>query len=210
MSAQPQNLQQLAEALLYRYRYFVISLVLGIASLGLGAALLSSNLFEETKVEVLSAKSESQEEVGEEIVAEISGSVESPGVYKLAVEARIDDLLVQAGGLSSQADRSWVEKNLNRASKLVDGQKIYIPEVGEIAINQTSNSNSETGTTNISGKVNINSASLKELDKLSGIGEVRAQAIIDNRPYATTEELVSKKVLPKSIFDKIKEEIVAF
>lgn len=215
MPAQPQKLQELAEALLFRYRYFVISLGLGIVSLSVGAVLLGSNLFEETKVEVLSANSEvSQEETG--IVVEISGFVQNPGVYKMNPDARIDNLLVKAGGLSAQADREWVEKNLNRAAKLADAQKIYVPEQGETNVAVPSVGTSATSQTsvasaaNLQGKVNINSASLKELDKLSGIGEVRAQAIIDNRPYATLDELVSRKAIPKSVFDKIKDELIAF
>ena len=52
----------------------------------------------------------------------------NPGVYELKNTDRIDDALVAAGGLSGEADRDWVEINLNKAEKLYDGQKIYIPK----------------------------------------------------------------------------------
>ena len=52
---------------------------------------------------------------------------EKPGVYRLSQDDRIDDALIVAGGVSASADREWMEKFLNRAAKLSDGQKIYIP-----------------------------------------------------------------------------------
>ena len=209
MPNQPQKLQELAEALLFRYRYLIISLVFGLSLLGFGAAILGSNLFEETKVEVLGST-----EVGEmgeirEIRVEIAGEVQTPGVFEVSEGDRVEELLIKSGGLSASADRSWVEKNLNRAQKLVDGQKIYIPRLGEATKSTESMASTGGMGTKAGDKININSASLKELDSLAGIGAVRAQAIIDNRPYATTQDLVSKKIIPKSVFEDIKEEIIA-
>ena len=57
------------------------------------------------------------------------------------------------------------------------------------------------------GKININSASASELDSLPGIGDKRAAAIIKGRPYKTTDELVSKKVLSQGVYNKIKTHI---
>ena len=55
--------------------------------------------------------------------------------------------------------------------------------------------------------VNVNSASVEELDELDGIGKTRAVAIIGGRPYSRTEELVSKHVLSKNVYDVIKDKI---
>jgi len=55
--------------------------------------------------------------------------------------------------------------------------------------------------------VNINTADAATLDKLYGIGKSRAASIIKNRPYKAADELVSKKVLPQSVFDKIKGQL---
>jgi DNA uptake protein ComE-like DNA-binding protein len=63
--------------------------------------------------------------------------------------------------------------------------------------------------TAVTQKVNINTATAAELDALPQIGEKRSEAIIKNRPYKTPDELVSKKVLSKGIYDKIKGSIVA-
>ena len=55
--------------------------------------------------------------------------------------------------------------------------------------------------------VNVNSASVEELDELDGIGKTRAVAIIGGRPYSRPEELVSKHVLSKNVYDVIKDKI---
>lgn len=60
-----------------------------------------------------------------------------------------------------------------------------------------------------SSKIDINSASKDELMTLSGIGDATAQKIIANRPYRAKNELVSKKIVPKSTYEKIKDQIIA-
>lgn len=57
--------------------------------------------------------------------------------------------------------------------------------------------------------VDINSASKEELDALAGIGEARSDAIIKGRPYKGKDELYQKKIIPKSVYDKIKDKIIA-
>ena len=61
-----------------------------------------------------------------------------------------------------------------------------------------------------SGLIDINAASESELDTLSGIGPVTAGKIIDNRPYGSLEELVSKKAVSSSVFEKIKDHISVY
>lgn len=198
-----------SEEFVSRNRWQVLSALVGLVFVAGGIFLFGSSFFEQPKVEILGAESQgNQGNMGAEIVAEISGEVQKPGVYKLASNSRVDDLLISAGGLSSSADRTYVEKNINRAGKLVDGQKIFIPKIGEVRdIGAVGGETQQKAS--INSKININSASLKELDSLSGVGAVRAQAIIDNRPYGTIEQLVEKKVLTKSVFDKIKDNIIA-
>ncbi|RJQ36518.1 ComEA family DNA-binding protein [Candidatus Microgenomates bacterium] len=149
------------------------------------------------------SEAESLKNQNKEIFADIEGGVVKPGVYSLPLQARIQDLLVSAGGLSAEADRSWVAKNLNLAAKLTDGVKIYIPMAGEAL--GTSTTNVET----ING-ININTASEQELDSLSGIGLVTAQKIIDNRPYSSIDDLLEKKVVTQKVFEKIKARITIY
>jgi len=143
------------------------------------------------------------------LFVDLEGAVEKPGVYELPSDARINDLLIAGGGLAAKADREWVEKNLNLAQKLIDGAKIYIPRQGEVGAEQESEKVAGSSAV-IAGKINVNSASASELDTLWGIGEVRAKAIIDNRPYQSIEELKTKKIIPSNVYERIKDEIAVF
>lgn len=141
-----------------------------------------------------------------EIVVDVEGAVLKPGVYKLPVDSRVQDALIAAGGMGEHADRQKVAKGMNLAAKVIDGGKVYIPFTGE---------NSSGGSTadallgaKTSGLVNINTASETELDSLPGVGPSTAQKIISSRPYTSVEELISKKVVGKSAFEKIKESII--
>jgi competence protein ComEA len=152
-----------------------------------------------------------EEEPVDLIKVDISGEVKSPGVYEFEEGQIIEDALQKAGGLTEEADSEYVEKSINRAEKLTDQQKIYIPAKAE-AINSDNNTES-IGSTDISGvsgtsrKVNINSASLNELDSLPGIGPAYAQKIIDGRPYSKIEDVKSVKGIGDATFEKIKDQI---
>jgi len=128
----------------------------------------------------------------------------------------LEALLVSAGGVSSSADRIWMEKTLNRAAKLTDGQKIYIPKAGEqsTVVSAKNTSEYQTVSPDFSGQkeglVNINTASLKDLDSLPGIGPVYGQNIIEHRPYSNVGELLSKAVLKPSVYEKIKDLVTAY
>lgn len=136
---------------------------------------------------------------------DIEGAVISPGVYTLALGARVKDALAAALGLSGDADRNWVAKNLNLATKLTDGQKIYIPKMNEAKVNFQ-----ETLGVSDNQKININTASSAELDGLPGVGPATASKIIKLRPYSDTNELVSKKAVGSKAFEQIKDKIAAY
>lgn len=138
------------------------------------------------------------------ITVDVEGAVIKPGVYSLNSSARVKDALIATGGLSSDADRGWVAKNLNLALKLSDSMKIYIPFQGD---NKVQGTTSSIGGSLISSLININSATLSELDSLPGIGPVTAQKIVDGRPYSSINDLLSKKILKSSVFEKIKDKI---
>lgn len=138
---------------------------------------------------------------------DIEGAVEHPGVYQIPMGSRVADALVAAGGLSSVADRERIAKTINQASKLSDGMKLYLPKTGEQTAG-TSQISSDTVVLAASTKlININTASLDQLDTLPGIGPVTAQKIISSRPYGSIDELTRRSVVTQSVFGKIKEKI---
>ena len=172
----------------------------------LGAGLIYLSLFSlalwqrpKQSVEYLAAgDSPDQNSNRAEVWVDISGAVVSPGVYQLVNGDRIKDALVAAGGLTGLADRDFVATTVNLAAKVADGDKIYIPAAGgEVAGAAT-------------GKVNLNKATTNELMSLDGIGTTRARAIIDNRPYAAVADLVAKKVISQTIFEKIKDKVAVY
>lgn len=179
-----------------------VPVILGLIGVFLVSVGILTTLFfyqqKEPEIEIISGEEEGT------IWVDLAGAVMQPGVYELPGGSRYKDLLARAGGLAAGADREWVEKNLNLAQKLEDSQKVYIPSQSEAAGEVAGES------TVVSGKININTASASELDTLWGIGEVRAKDIIDSRPYSSIDELLTKKVIPSNVFEKIKEEITVF
>ena len=200
--------------LFYRFR-FPLLLLLGGLILTLFGIFIYKNgyLSGPTKIEVLQSVTESQER---EITAEAAGAVLKPGVYKMPAGSRVEDLLILSGGFSGAADRNWTDKYLNRAAKLTDGQKVYIPGTDEQLDGRSANKSDDIKTDqSVLGAtrtdlVNVNTASLSELDSLPGIGPVYAQNIIEHRPYSNIEELVSKGAIKQSLFDKIKDKIAVY
>lgn len=142
---------------------------------------------------------ESSEEKLSCIYVDIDGAVKNPGVYEFAPGDRVIDAIEKAGGLEEDA----YTKNLNKARKLVDGEKIYIFEVGENTLLDLYNDGND-------GKININTASKENLMSLPGIGEVYAQRIIDYRSvknFSSIEEIKEVQGIGDKIFEKIKESI---
>ena len=136
------------------------------------------------------------------IKVDVEGQVLKPGVYSLDSNSRVQDALIAAGGLSSEANRNAI----NLAAKIADGQKIYVPAIGEEGTTSIMGTTGITGE-NYGGIVSINSGTQAELEGLPGIGPVTAQKIIDNRPYGSQEELLDKKVVGKATYEKIKDMI---
>ena len=180
---------------------FQTSIILALIGTALiGAGLSTTSIFKNS-AEPEFIPAQQNEEVKEEIVVDISGAVKKPGVYTFERGSRVNEAIESAGGYTKLADRDWISKNINLATKLVDAQKIYIAKIGESGI---VSGVSQSTTANLSAKININSATEAELDSLPGIGEVRTGKIIAGRPYSSIEELLSKKILGEGTFAKIK------
>lgn len=145
---------------------------------------------------------------GSELVVDIAGGVMRPGVYRLPVEARVEDAIIMAGGLSADADGDRLSKVVNRAAKLSDGAKLYIPKKSDETSGNVSTANlPNSPDLPYLSQVSVNAASQSELEALTGIGPVTATKIINGRPYTSLEELVSKKAMGQALFEKLKGQL---
>jgi len=204
------------EEFIFTYRYPLIFVLLGALLITLGLFFLRKGTSDNFQgVEVLESGLDGLSD-DSNVVVEVSGAVEKPGVYSLEKNSRIEDALISAGGISADANRDWMEKALNRAAKIVDGQKIYIPKEDEQSNTLSANNSGgvQSGSSNFSvpgeGLVNINTASQKELESLGGIGPVYGSNIIEHRPYSSLQELVSKGAIKQYVLEKIKDSISVF
>jgi competence protein ComEA len=181
---------------------FKIPLLLALTgSMIIGLSLLVPRLNPEKKAIVVERSEAKTSEASTSLIkVDVAGAVVKPGVYELESEARLEEAIALAGGFSSSANSSWVAKNINLASKITDGQKIYILSLGE-----RDSSGAALGSQTVSDKVNVNFASAKELDSLPGVGAVTAEKIISLRPYNTLEDLLNKKAVGKATYEKIKD-----
>jgi competence protein ComEA len=204
------------EDLLYKFRFQIIIALTGAILIGFGLLVFKNAAdVDKSGVEVLETSTGAQDE-SLEVVVEIAGAVERPGVYKLSNDSRIEDVLIKAGGINADADRNWMERSLNRAAKIVDGQKIYIPRYDEQSTVLSANNSGgyQTGSSNFSGQnsglINVNTASQKELESLWGIGPVYAQNIIEHRPYSSVEELLEKGIIKTNVYERNKDLLTVY
>lgn len=153
------------------------------------------------------------------VVCDISGAVKEEGVYTLKSGSRLQDLIDAAGGLTSRAQI----KAINRSLLLQDQDKVYIPYKGEktaaaptagMASNAAVSSSSSSpgpAASSAAGKVNLNTATAADLQKLNGIGERKAEQIIAYREqkggFKSIDELKEVSGIGDKTFDALKDQI---
>lgn len=154
------------------------------------------------------AVSGKSEDPGKMVFVYVCGAVNVPGVYELKEDARVFEAIGLAGGMTAEAAAEAV----NQARTVTDGEQIYVPTVQEA---QTQGAgvlgDIVTGNSDESGKVNINTAGKEELMTLTGIGEAKAQSILDYREehgqFRSAEDLMQIEGIKEGVFNKIKEDI---
>ncbi|MFZ5946010.1 MAG: helix-hairpin-helix domain-containing protein [Bacillota bacterium] len=147
----------------------------------------------------------------QKILVHVAGEVESPGIYELLEGARVEDALQRAVP-TQEAD---VDSYLNRAQVLHDQDKIIVQKKGEpnqiTQVSPVGTIGAAVSTVPFNGKININTATIKELETLTGIGTVKAQAIIDYRTthgrFSSIEDLQKVKGIGEATFTKIIDRI---
>jgi competence protein ComEA len=124
---------------------------------------------------------------GGRVVVDVAGAVKRPGVYRLSTAQRVEDALKRAGGPARHADLSQI----NRAAKLEDGRQILVP----LRPSKSAPVSASAGTAPAapSQPLNLNTATLEQLDTLDGVGPATAQKILDYRTehggFSSVDEL---------------------
>ena len=153
---------------------------------------------------------------GSSVVAYISGAVAAPGVYSGPAGMRINDLVTLAGGLGEQADAA----RINLAAAVADGEHIHVPALGEempapAAPNASGGASADAqGGAQASaggGLVNVNAASVQELQSLPGIGPALAGAIVtwreENGRFSAIEDLLEVSGIGDAKFAQLRDKV---
>ena len=158
---------------------------------------------------ILPQEVEDKTTVSTVIYVDVKGEVHHPGVYQMKAENRVKDLIEAAGGFTPLAD----DQKLNLAQLLEDQMVIVVPKKGE----EVNSELAQTPTPHKKevekeGKVNINTATVEELKTLKGIGEKKAEAIIEyrkqNGSFKNKEELMKVRGIRKKLYESFEERVI--
>lgn len=143
------------------------------------------------------------------LVAHAAGAVRTPGVYRLPPGARVTDLIDAAGGLADDAEGD----RLNLAASVVDGARVYVPRVGELAPPPVDLEAGNTAASSTDGgrgasTVDLNRAEVDELETLPGIGPSIAGAIVAHRaangPFVSVDDLLDVRGIGPSRLEQLR------
>ncbi len=145
------------------------------------------------------------------VVVHVCGAVAAPGVYELPCFARVYEAIEMAGGCREDAS----SESLNLALALSDGQRVYVPTKEEAAAGVTDLSQPEradAASGQRDGLVDLNRADRETLMTLPGIGEAKADSIIqyreENGGFHSIEEIMKIPGIKKAVYEKIREKII--
>lgn len=136
-----------------------------------------------------------------EMLVDVEGAVQRPGLHRVPAGSRVADALAAAGGYSDDADLVAAAARINLAAPLSDGQQIHVPRIGQAA-------GPEAPADTAGGLVNLNTASPEALEALPGIGPVTVQKIVaarTERPFTSLDELVERGVINRGQLEQIRD-----
>ena len=136
------------------------------------------------------------------IYIDIKGAVNNPGVYQLNSNLLVDDAIKAAGGITADADLDQI----NLAQKIQDEMVIYVPRTGE-----DNPSTNQSGNSSENSKVNINTADVQQLQTLNGIGQKKAEMIVDyrnkNGNFKSVDDLINVQGLGAKTVDNLRDQV---
>lgn len=214
-----------------QYKYYILS-ILFLFLFFVYSIKINTNPVEDDLV--LEKKEVVEEQKNTKIMVDIKGAVVNPGVYELETGKRVLDVIASSGGLLENADTSYlnlskqIENEMviiiyskeeimsmaegNTAVKYIDKECVCpsIKNDGCLGDKKITNAKESGKQSAESGVVHLNTATKEELMSLSGIGESKANLIMEYRaktPFTTVEEIKKVKGIGDSIFEKIKSRL---
>jgi competence protein ComEA len=137
------------------------------------------------------------------VVVDVEGAVRRPGIYRFTTGARIADAIARAGGTTRRADRSSV----NLAAPLADGQQVLVPRRRAPGA-----SGGGASLPSAAGPLDLNTATVEQLDTLPGVGPVTAQKIVDYRtehgPFTSVDQLDAISGIGPTRIDNLRTHVV--
>ena len=143
------------------------------------------------------------------VMVHVAGAVTRPGVLELAVGARVIDAVEGAGGALPEAHLD----QLNLAAKVADGERVYVPRIGELSVTPADGgaSANDPGGGAGNGLLNLNTANQAQLEELPGIGPVLATAILEERErrggFRSVNELRDVRGIGEKRFQDLRDQV---
>ncbi|WP_421379986.1 helix-hairpin-helix domain-containing protein [Bacillus salacetis] len=195
------------QTLMEKYKIvFITAIILLVSACALlyqyssGSDSKSESFLPSVPQESSSVDEKEEETPDKDIFVDVKGAVRKPGIYKSVQNERVNDLIIRAGGFTTEAQ----EESVNLAQKVTDEMVIYVPLEGE----ESAAAPLELAEEKL---LNINQAVEEDLDGLPGIGPAKAKAIIDyrteNGPFKSVEELKEVSGIGEATFERLKENI---
>lgn len=181
-----------------KYRTYILIVIILLLSV---VSIVFQNIKDKSRI-YINGNEMQENKYEDKIAVYIAGEVKNPGVYYINENTRLNDLIGECGGLTSEADLS----EINLAEKLNDSDKIVIPKIS----NELENGIVKDLEDQSSGKININTATKDDLKTLNGVGDTLANNIIEYRKqnrFNSIEDILNVNGIGESKYNAIKEYI---